>query len=305
MELSSIILQQTLTMAIYMAIGFLLYKFGKISKEGSKNIATLLLWIVLPAVILNSFCVEFSAQKLGQLLVSFLLAAAALAIAIGISRLIYPDKPIDHFAAAFSNAGFMGIPLVKASFGDNAVFFLVGFVALLNLLQWTYGVSLLKKEKTRIAMREVVLNPIFVAIIAGIVLFVTGFGASLPGIVKNAVSGIAGLNGPLAMIVLGVYLAQSDLKTTFTQFRLYGLCVVRLVLIPVVTLLLLWLIPADSTMKLVILTAAAAPVGSNVAVYAQLHDVDYPYACQTVALSTVLSVITMPLIITLGYLLKL
>lgn len=300
MELAAIILKQTLTMAIYMAIGFFLFKSGKITKEGSKNIAALLLWIVLPAVIVNSFCVSYSAEKLGQFFVSFLLSAAALFAAIVIARLIYKDAPIDHFAAAFSNAGFMGIPLVKASFGDEAVFFLVGFVALLNLMQWTYGVSLLKKEKAHIRIKEVVLNPIFIGIFVDFALFITGLGAKLPAVIRGAVSGVAGLNGPLAMIVLGVYLAQCDLKTTFTRPRLYGLSAVRLVLIPLVMLFLLLVVPIDSTIKLVILTAAAAPVGSNVAVYAQLHDADYPYACQTVALSTVLSVVTLTLVLALG-----
>lgn len=301
MELPLIVLRQTLTMAIYMVIGYALFKAKKITKEGSKNIATLLLWIVLPAVIINSFCVAFSLEKLRQFFISFLLAALALAAAILISMLIFKKSPIDHFAAAFSNAGFMGIPLVRACFGDEAVFFLVGFVALLNLLQWTYGVSLLQKEKARISIRQVVLNPIFVAIFIGLLLFITGFGVKLPSVIQGAIAGISSMNAPLAMIVLGVYLAQSDIKSTFTLPRLYGLSAVRLLLIPIVTLiLLLMMAPVDRTVKLVILTAAAAPVGSNVAVYAQLHDADYPYACQTVALSTVLSIIALPLIITLG-----
>lgn len=300
MNLAAILLKQTLTMALYMAIGFFLFQSGKITKEGSKNIAALLLWIVLPAVIVNSFCVSYSTEKLGQFFVSFLLAAAGLFAAIVMARLIYKDSPIDHFAAAFSNAGFMGIPLVKASFGDEAVFFLVGFVALLNLLQWTYGVSLLKKDKSHIRIKDVALNPIFIGIFVGFALFLTGLSAKLPSVIQGAVSSIAGLNGPLAMIVLGVYLAQCNLKTTFTRPRLYGLSAVRLVLIPLATLFLLLPFPADRTIKLVILTAASAPAGSNVAVYAHMHDADYPYACQTVALSTVLSVVTLPLILALA-----
>lgn len=301
MELPLIVLRQTLVMAIYMAIGYALFKAGKITKEGSKSIAALLLWIVLPAVIVNSFCVTFSFRKLLDLFVSFLFAALSLAIALLIARLIYKGSAVDHFAAAFSNAGFMGIPLVRASFGNDAVFFLVSFVALLNLLQWTYGVSLLQEKRSRIHFRQVALNPIFAAIFIGLVLFVTGLGTRLPAVVQSAIAGVSSMNAPLAMIVLGVYLAQTDLKSTFTRPHLYGVSSVRLLLIPLVTLaFMLPMVPVDRTIKLVILTAAAAPVGSNVAVYAQLHNADYPYACQTVALSTVLSIITLPLVITLG-----
>lgn len=300
MELGLITLKQTATMAIYMGIGYALFKTGKITKEGSKNLATMLLWIVLPAVIIQSFCVSFSIEKLGQLFVSFLLGALALAVAILIARLIYKDLPIEHFAAAFSNAGFMGIPLVRASFGDEAVFFVAGFVALLNLLQWTYGVSLLQKEKARVTAKQVILNPIFMAIILGLALFISGWGSLLPTVIQNAVSGVAAMNAPLAMIILGVYLAQTDIKSTFTNPKLYGLSAVRLVLIPLATLILLLLFPVNRTVQLTILAVAAAPVGSNVAVYAQLHNADYPYACQSIALSTVLSIITLPLVIMLG-----
>lgn len=300
MELPIIVLKQTLTMAIYMALGYFLFKTGKISKEGSKCIATILLWLVLPAVVLNSFCVEFTTEKLIQFAISALLGGAALLLAIAVSRLLYKNAPVEQFAAAFSNAGFMGIPLVKATFGESAVFFLVGFVALLNILQWTYGASLLQGKKVRIGWRQIILNPIFLAAFAGIALFVAGLGRNIPSVIGGAISGIAGLNAPLAMIVLGVYLAQTDIKSIFVSKRLYLLSAARLLLIPLLTIPILWVIPCDTAVKLTVLTAAAAPVGSNVAVYAQLYDADYPFACQTVAISTVLSVLTLPLLIAIS-----
>lgn len=289
-----IVLRQTLTMALYMLVGFALFKGGKITKEGSKSLANLLVWLVIPAVIINSFCVEFSQERLASLGLSALLAAAALALSIIIARLFYKNRPIDNFAAAFSNCGFMGIPLVRAGFGDEAVFLLVGFVALLNLLQWTYGAALLRGGRKAPSPKELLLNPITVSTLAGLLLFATGLGARLPGVVSGAVGGLAALNSPVAMLVLGVYMAQTSLRDTFLSPRLYALSAVRLLLIPAVTLLLVTIAPVDATMKYVILIGAAAPVGANVAVYAQLYGKDYPYACQTVVLSTLLSIATLP-----------
>lgn len=300
MDLALIVLKQTLTMAVYMAVGYILFKTGKISKDGSKSIANVLIWLVIPAVIINSFCVEFSTAKLLQLGASALLGAAALLLSIVASRIIYGKTTIEQFATSFSNAGFMGIPLVKASFGDSAVFFLIGIVAMLNLLQWSYGASILQGKKVRLSAKQVFTNPIFLAPFIGLALFAAGIGTQLPSVVQGAVSGIAALNAPLAMIVLGVYLAQTDIKSMLINPKLYLLSAVRLLIIPTLTILLLWLLPGDATIKLVILTAAAAPVGSNVAVYAQLYDADYPYACQTVAMSTILSVITLPVMIALA-----
>ena len=293
MESALIVLSQTLTMSIYLLIGFALYKGGKISREGSKSLANLLVWLVIPAVIIHSFCVEFSLEKLQDLGLSALLAAGALLIAILTARLLFGKNAVDCFAVSFSNCGFMGIPLVKAGFGDGAVFLLVGFIVLLNLLQWTYGASLLKGERKRLTLKELLLNPIMIGSILGLLLFVTGLGTKLPVILSGAISGVAALNSPIAMLVLGIYMAQASLKETFLSPRLYCLSGVRL-------LLMLIFIPASPMMKYVILIGAAAPVGANVAVYAQLYDKDYSYACQTVVVSTLLSIATLPVMTALA-----
>ena len=297
METTSIVFQQTLTMAIYMLVGFALFKGGKITKEGSKSLANLLVWLIIPAVIINSFCVELSLEKLRALGLSALLAAVALAVSAAISHFAFKKSPVDNFAAAFSNCGFMGIPLVRAGFGDEAVFLLVGFVVLLNLLQWTYGAALLKGDKGAVSLKGVLLNPITVGTAAGVVLFVTGLGSRLPGVLGGAIGGLAALNSPVAMLVLGIYMAQTSLKETVMSPRLYVLSAVRLLLIPAVTLALLTPLPVDLTMKYVILLGASAPVGANVAVYAQLYGKDYSYACRTVVLSTVLSILTLPVLV--------
>lgn len=300
MALSGIILKQTLTMALYMLMGYLLFKGKKISVEGSKSLAAILLWLVIPCVIIGSFCVAPSGEKIRQMAVSSALGALALAAAMLIARILYKKSPVDNFSAAFSNAGFMGIPLVRECFGDDAVFFLVGFVALLNLLQWTYGASVLSHGKAKMGVRQILLNPISVGLIAGVLLFVTGLGVKLPSVIRNTVNGISALNGPLAMLVLGVYLGQTDPRAMLVNGKIYALSAVRLLLIPAATLIVLWLLPVDTTIALTVLTAACAPVGSNVAVYAQVYGEDYPYACQSVALSTILSIATMPLVLALG-----
>lgn len=251
-------------------------------------------------MIINSFCVELTLEHLEQLGISALLGAAALLLAMALARLIYGKRPMDNFAAAFSNAGFMGIPLVKSSFGESAAFYLVAFVAFLNVMQWVYGVALLSRGRARAGWRHLLLNPICAGLAAGLLLFFTGVGARLPGIVRNAVGGIAALNGPLAMLALGIYLAQTNPIAMMAKPELYALSAVRLLLIPAATMLLLLPIPAGTTLRLTILAGACAPVGANVAVYAQLYGEDYPYACQTVAMSTLLSILTMPAVLSVG-----
>lgn len=304
-----IILKQILIMALYMLLGCLLYKKGKITEEGSKSFANLLAYLVIPMMLLNSFLVDYSPEKARQLLISIALGLLSLGVSILIARILFPKSGIENFAAAFSNAGFIGIPLIASVYGDEGVFFLVGLLLPYNVLQWNYGGWLLRKdvpnashtrESLGDSIKRILLSPIIIASICGTILFFSGFGGKLPYILTGCISGVASLNAPLAMIVLGVYLAQANVIELFTTPRLYWISFVRLILIPVVSILVFALIPAPLPIKMTMIIAGAAPVGANAAVYSQVFGGDYIYSCKTVTHSTVLSIVTLPLIVMLA-----
>lgn len=254
-------------------------------------------------MLINSFCVEFTVTKLQEFAVATLWAVVLLVLALAVSRLLFPHSPIEQFAAAFSNAGFMGLPLIQATLGPEAVIFVVGFIALLNVLQWTYGVRLICNEKGPLNFKTLVCNPIVAGLIIGIMLFVSGLGESLPELLRTPLVGICSLNTPLAMIVLGVYLAKENFWALFKTPSLYKVSLVRLAVIPLLSLLVLSLIPVPVVLKQALLLAASAPVGANVAVYAQLHGKDHTYASKMVVLSTLLSPFSMPLLLAFASLL--
>lgn len=297
MEMALITSKQTIIMALYMAAGWVLFKSGKITKEGSKSLATLLVWLVAPCVLVRSFCVAYSAEKLVMLVWSFVLSGIALVISIFLAWLLLRKNPIECFSVAFANTGFFGIPMVTAVLGFEAVFYLAGLLTWFNLMQWTWGVAVLCQKKMTISPKQLMTNPYLIASVLGLVLFVTGLGTQLPIIVKETMDGIAALNAPVAMMILGVYLAQTKLSELFTTPRLYLVSVLRMWFVPAVTLLVFWFVPVDATVRLAILIAAAAPVGANVAVYAQLFGADYPHACQAVASSTALAIAMFPVFV--------
>ncbi len=295
MEIAIIALQQTLVMFLLIAIGYTLYKTKKITKEGSRDMAATLLHIILPCVIVKSFCTEYSVEKSNHLLISFVLSVVCLGISMLISRLFFKKRSIDQFGAAFSNAGFMGIPLIQAILGETAVIFAAPFIAVLNILQWTYGVFVLTGKKEAVSLKKILTNPVLISLVIGIICFYSQ--VTLPKIVSTTITYVAGMNAPIAMIVLGVYLAQANIKELFTESVLYINAAVRLIVIPLVTIAILTFLPANLKMaKFALLIVASAPVGSNVAVYAQLNGMDYTYASKTVCMSTLLSIATMPLI---------
>lgn len=209
MDFTILLLNQNMLMFLYLLIGWFLFRKNLIGTSGSADVGRMLLYIVMPAAILKTYMTSYSPERLTGLILSFLAALLSLILSIIISRIIFKkEQMIERFGAAFSNAGFIGIPLVQMTLGDEAVFYVSSFVALLNILQWTYGV-----------------------------------------------------------------------------------------LIPVLTIALLALFPAEyRTLKLAVLIAASAPVGSNVAIFAQLYGQDHTQAVKEVCLSTLFCIVTLPLI---------
>ena len=130
--------RQMLLMLLYMGCGFVLCRRKLIGEEGSKAIASLLVELIIPVVVLRSFLAERTPERTQALLLSLALAALLLGISALLSRLCFPKKPIAEFSSAFSNAGFLGIPLVSAAIGEGSVLYAAGYVAIMNALQWIY-----------------------------------------------------------------------------------------------------------------------------------------------------------------------
>ncbi len=299
MQTAVIILKQLVIMFIYMGIGMFLYKKNLVTKDSSKALANLLIFVVLPCVIFKSFCIPRTAEKVTQLGISFVAAFLILMLSVVISHLLLKKDPVEDVGVAFSNAGFIGLPIVTSVFGAEYVFYRAGFVALLNIIQATYGQYLLSGgDKDTISIKTIAKNPVVLSVVLGILVFFAGI--PVPGLISTAVASISAMNGPLAMIIIGVYMAQADLKAMFTTPRVYYISLVRLVLIPLVTLALVKLFMSGHTeMAAVLMIVSSAPIGSNVAVYAQKLGGDYTYAVVIVCMSTILSLATLPLIMML------
>lgn len=300
MDFVILLLKQNILMFLYLLIGYFLFRKKLIGTSGSADIGRMLLHIVMPAAILKAYMTSYSSERLVGLALSFLAALLALVLAILLSRIFFKkEQAIERFGAAFSNAGFIGIPLVQMTLGEEAVFYISAFVALLNILQWTYGVLILTGDSTVLTFRKLRTNPVILSFLGGLLLFFLPF--SLPDLLTGMIGTLAAMNGPLAMIVLGTYLAQVPFRALFKDRIVYRCAFVRLILIPAFTVVLLAFFPAEYyTLKLAVLIAASAPVGSNVAIFAQLYGQDHTQAVKEVCLSTLFCIITLPLIIGLA-----
>ena len=293
------LVKQTVTMFLLAGVGFAMFKSGKITKEGSKSIGNILIYGSLPCVLISSFFIEKTQEHMIGLAISAALGFLLVLMSILVGKLCFREDAIAKFAAAFSNPGFFGIPLILASLGSGCVFYVAGFIACVNLGQWTYGVAVMTGQTGGFSFKRLVTAPFAIAIAIGLAIFLTGI--EIPGILKNSITAIKELNTPLAMFTVGIYLAQTDLKNMFFKKSLYSISLVRLLVIPALAILLLWPLPASMLdMKIALFIATACPVGSNIAVYAQLHNQDYAYSVETVIISTILAIVTMPIMVSLA-----
>lgn len=293
------IMEQILTMFLYMAAGYWLFRSKLVSREGSVSFANTLLYLVLPCAILQSFFTDRTKERVLGLGTSLLWGILVLALAAAVSACLFRKRPIEHFGGAFSNAGFMGIPLISSMLGAEYVFYAAGMIALLNILQWFYGQPVLSGEKQPLSVKFIAKNPLVIGLFLGLLVFLTGFRP--PEFVSRCIASVSAMNGPVAMIILGFYLAQTNVASLFGKPSTYLVAAVRLFVIPVLTLLMLAAVPAGAKeIKMALLLAASAPIGANVAVYAQKLGKDYVYAVETVCLSTLFSLISLPAIILLA-----
>ncbi len=301
MAIGLLLLKQICVMFLLMMTGYVFYKRGMITDQGSKELGKILLYLVIPVVVINNFCIERTAEKAAELMQSTLLAGAAMLVAIVISHIVFGKRDgISCFSSAFSNAGFIGIPLVTAVMGSQYVFYISVLIVFVNALQWTYGVYVITSDSSVISPKKIITNPIVLSVIAALIIFFSGAGNHMPSVVTSVFSSIAGLNTPIAMMISGIFLAQSDLLAMLKKKKTYIVCLLRLVLIPLATLAVFKILPFGVTeMKLAIMISAAAPVGSNVAVFAQAYDKNYTDAVEQVCLSTILCLVVLPLVITL------
>jgi len=237
-------------------------------------------------------------MKAHQLLLTFALAIISVSVGIIVSTLLFRHKKIDAFVTTFSNAGFMGIPLVQAILGLQAVLYLSAFMAVATIAMWTYGVYVLSGRQEGTDIKKILANPVILSVFVGLIIY---FGQiPLPGFAMEVMTTISYINSPLAMIVLGVYLAQVPWMSLFNQKEIYRTSLVRLMLVPLIVGFMLVLIPNGFyEVKMTVMIATSAPAAFNTAILAQQYHQDVGVAVRYVCLSTLLSLITMPIILTL------
>ena len=180
------------------------------------------------------------------------------------------------------------------------MFYGSAYLAVFNILNWTHGIYLYTQDRKSLSLKKILINPGVIGVVIGLALFFARI--RLPGVLYTAVDYMAGLNTPLAMLLLGVFLADVNFSTALKNGRLYLVSFVRLVLVPVIGILLLKLPFVGAAVAVAVLIPAACPSATAAALFAAKYDLDAGYASEIVALNTLMSIVTIPLIVALNQL---
>lgn len=306
MELSILLFKQVIVMLIILFVGVLCYKKKIISLTGKQELSSLLLMIVNPITIFMSYQREFQPELFQNLLISFGLAIASYFIVIPLCGLLIPTKNskyiIERFCVIYSNCGFFGIPLISSVYGSEGVFYLSAHMAIFQFFGWTHGFLLMRgKTEEQVPLKDMLKSLVSPAIIApflGIVLFLCR--VTLPEQIGDSFNTLAAMNTPLAMLVAGMTLAQSNVKRVFAQPRIYYISFLKLVVFPLAILLLAWPLGLDPMVSTVAMIATGCPSAVLAVLFAVRFERDAVYGSEIFTASTILCALTLPVLMYLA-----
>lgn len=300
---------QVVILFVVAMVGFVCHKVGIYTDKASRLTTDLLFYIVAPAIIIRSFCgMEYNRSALTGLLLALLGGILFHVVGIIFSRILFNkgDKNtacIFKYACCYGNVGYMALPLAQAILGDEGVFYCSVILVPFNILSFTHGVGIMQKkdEKGKISIKKLIVNPGVIGVAIGLPLFLLQ--VDLPQVIYAPVSYLADLNTPLAMVMFGTYLASADWKTLFSDKRIFGSALVKVILVPLITIGCLKLFGYGGTLLAACALSASAPTASNTVMFAAKYDRDTALASKVTAFISVLSILTMPVMIAIAQML--
>lgn len=301
-------LNMIFTLFIMLIVGYVSGKLGIIDGVASKNLSKLILHVGQPAMIIyNLVKMEYSAKNLGIGFITLVFGLGFhvfLAVLAYVAFLRYRDidaRKISEFAAIFGNVGFIGIPILESVFGEIGAFQGAFFNVSFQLVLWTWGIIILARQRNdiKITPKKVLLNFGTVPSVIGIVLFlmkgIKGF--FIPQPIMLSLSFIAALCTPISMLIIGALIASRSLKPMLCSGKIYYLCVMKLLVLPIVICGLMRLLGCDAEWILFAAVVSSMPSATTVTMLAELHDISPVYSAQAVGATSLFSVATMPCVV--------
>ncbi|MDO5347466.1 MAG: AEC family transporter, partial [Bacillota bacterium] len=298
--MSLLLTKQIAELFIMILLGYILVKSNLLTKQDSKVLSTVALYIVTPCVIINAFQVQHSQDVKNGLILSFLAAIIIHIIYIVGVRIVgkgYTLNGVEKATIIYTNAGNLIIPLVQALLGKEWVVYTTGYILVTTIFIWTHGRMLICEEKG-FNVKELLKNVNVVACIMGILMFALKI--QFPSLITETMDSISATIAPISMIVAGMLIAGMDVKDCLKNKRLYIITFLKMIVFPLFAVSLLKFTNLSSMVKngdiilLISLLASIAPTAASVTQLAQIYDADSEYASAYYFITTLLCILTMP-----------
>ncbi len=291
-----LVTKQLLIMAFITVGAFIFAKIVGVGDKEQKFMSKLLLFFINPCLTLTSFNIEFDSSKLKQLIFIVLLSLVIHGAMIFFGFISSKEK-IERVGVVFTNCGFVGIPLIRGVFGNEGVFYLMGYLVVFNFLLWTYGYY---RMCGSINLKKIITNPNIIAVTLGVIIFCMPW--TLPEFIARPIAMIGDTNTAMAMILLGILFANFDWKTIKQYWkRILNFTLCRLVAAPFTNLFILAVIyqftgktPEMQMIFFVVFICSACPAATSVPSLACVFDDDTDFASLAVSVTSLLCVFTIP-----------
>lgn len=293
-NLVTITAQQVLVMFLLILVGYLAVRVKVLGAEARQNFSSLLINIVVPAMIVDSYLIPFDPAILSNLLRTALASAAVLFAGLGIAllatrRMKDPNRPLLRFAITFSNAAYMGFPLIEALFGAEGLL----YASIFNILIWTAGTALLAPgSQEKHSLGQLLKKPALLAVALGLILYLGQ--VPVPDLISTPLSLLGGMNTPLSMLITGIIIATSDLRSVIRRGSLWYTLFLRMAVVPAAALLLCLATGTGGMVGAVVILLEACPCAAITSVFAVQYHYDEELAAGSVVVSTLLSIVVLP-----------
>lgn len=305
MHISILLMEQIIQLFLMIFMGFLIVKAKLLNSEDSKILSIIVLYLIIPCVIINAFQVDYTPQTVKGLLIALagsVMTQVILLIIVSILGKVFHLNEVEVASIYYSNSGNLIVPIVMFILGKEWVLYGCVFMSVQLVFIWTHCKKIISRESTY-DWRKIVLNINMISIAIGIVLFLTRI--HLPEDINSTLSAVGGMIGPASMIVTGMLFAGMDFKQIFASKRVYFVTFLRLIVVPAIALVLIkfsYLASLSSNgpkIMLIVFLAIITPSASTVTQMCQAYGNDSQYASAINVVTTLLAIITMPLMVML------
>lgn len=301
MDYLDILINRVEIMFLIIILGFILRKINFIDDSITTTMGDIMLKVITPLTIFVSFITEYSLEKVKVLGICLLVSLALHIINITYSFITFGKKyPLETFASLMGNVGFFGIAVALSVCGSEAAFYAAPFVAINALTMWTFGDYVMSNGKAQINFKNIITNFNVLAFLLGLVFFFLRI--NIPQVFKDTISSLSNINSPVCGLIIGVGLAKTKFENPIKDISSIFAIISRLVIIPILSVLALKFISNDLfTMKFVYLILSSVPCASAATIFSYAYKQDIGKASRIISLSTLLCVVSMPLITKLAY----